>query len=53
MDKAELMGSVAVKSSAIFGLLHRPEAAKPIGTRAKPVAIVVEQGILGNQPAGG
>ena len=51
MDEAELIGTVTVKSSAAFGGFYRPDASKPVGTCSKLVAVIVEQGVLGNQPA--
>jgi hypothetical protein len=47
----KLMGAVAVQRRAVLGLLHRADAAEPLGRRAQAVAVVVEQSVLGSQSA--
>ena len=52
-QQVKLVGAVAVEGAAGAGFLRGAEAAEPFGGGAQAVAVVVEQGMLGRQAAGG
>ena len=48
-DQVELVGADAVGRGAVLGAAGGADAAEPVGRRAQPVAVVVEQRVLGGQ----